>query len=126
MQPNEYVELALRTEPDDQAYVAIRGRSMAAIRGIHAALGICTEAGEFADAVKRFVFYGKELDKVNAAEELGDLMWYVSMGCDEIGVDLETVMKANIDKLSARYPSKFTIEDALNRNLKKEREVLEG
>ena len=36
------------------------------------------------------------------------------------------MLQRNIDKLKARYPDKFSQEKALNRNLDKERDILEG
>jgi hypothetical protein len=36
------------------------------------------------------------------------------------------VLDINIDKLKARYPEKFTEKEAENRDLDKEREVLES
>lgn len=35
-------------------------------------------------------------------KELGDVLWYVAMLCDEIDVDLETVAKLNLKKLADR------------------------
>jgi hypothetical protein len=39
---------------------------------------------------------------------------------------MEELLQTNIDKLKARYPEKFTENDALNRDLNKERNILEG
>jgi len=93
---------------------------------LHAAMGISTESGELMDAFKRKIFYGKELDVVNVKEEIGDLMWYVAILLRELDLDFEELLQVNIDKLKARYPEKFTEENALNRDLDKEREILEG
>ena len=54
-------------------------------------------------------------------EECGDLMWYMSVALDALGYDYESVMSRNIEKLSARYKDGFTEDDAVNRNLGKER-----
>lgn len=40
--------------------------------------------------------------------------------------DMSDIMKTNIKKLYLRYGEKFSSEKALNRNLKSEREILEG
>lgn len=81
----------------------------------HAALGVAGEAGEFCDAVKKHAVYGKPLDAENAAEELGDLLWYVALGCSALGVNMGDVMADNISKLRKRYPDKYTDTDALAR-----------
>lgn len=92
----------------------------------HAALGMVTESAEFADMLKKHLFYGKPLDEVNLAEEIADNLWYCAMALRALGTDFETAMERNIAKLKARYPEKFTEELAENRNLDKERAILEG
>lgn len=93
---------------------------------LHGAIGIGTEAGELLDAFKRNIFYGKPLDRVNIKEELGDIMWYIAILCRELDLDMDDILQTNIDKLRARYPEKFSSEHALNRDLEKERKILEG
>jgi NTP pyrophosphatase (non-canonical NTP hydrolase) len=85
-----------------------------------------TEVGELADVFKKEMAYGKPVDWVNVKEEVGDLLWYVSNFCNVNGFDLEEILQTNIDKLQARYPKKFTQENAINRDLDKERTILEG
>jgi NTP pyrophosphatase (non-canonical NTP hydrolase) len=75
---------------------------------LHAALGVTGEAGEFADAIKKSAIYNKTLDHGNALEELGDLLWYVALACEALGVDMAEVAKQNIDKLKLRYPDKYS------------------
>lgn len=110
---NEYQIAALRTAPlgDDL---------------LHGAMGVCTEAGEIMDVVKKKVFYGKEPDLVNLREEAGDLMWYLAVLARAAGMTLDDIAQLNIAKLRARYPVKFNEVQALNRNLEAERAALEG
>ena len=75
---------------------------------MHAALGLSGEAGEFSDCAKKYLGYGQELDCENAVEELGDLLWYVALGCESLGVSMADVAQQNIDKLKKRYPEKYT------------------
>jgi NTP pyrophosphatase (non-canonical NTP hydrolase) len=93
---------------------------------LHMILGMQTEAAEMADVYKKHLAYGKDLDLVNIKEELGDLLWYIANLCNMHGWDMEDIMATNIKKLQARYPEKFSWEAALNRNLEKEREILEN
>lgn len=125
MTPQEYVANAVRTESNDFMAIKERFGKEEIIRLIHASQGMQTESAEFTDVLKKYLFYGKETDRTNMAEEIGDIMWYVAIACDALGVDLEEVMKTNINKLKARFPDKFTESDAVNRNLDKERETLE-
>lgn len=131
---SNYVELAMRT---DNAYgedVMQRLQNRSFVRLLHSAMGICTEAGELMDVLKKHLFYGKPIDYVNIQEEYGDLCWYKSLGLDVLVEELKQhsreeiegfVQEKNIQKLAARYPEKFTCEKALERDLDKEREILE-
>ena len=91
---------------------------------LHASMGLVTEAGEFQDALKRALFYGKPLDPVNLIEELGDVAWYIAIACDHLGVSLEETFGINIAKLKKRFPDKFTQHAALFRDLEGEYEAL--
>ena len=82
---------------------------------MHAALGLAGEAGEFADAIKKHLVYGRELDRENAIEELGDVLWFVALGCHALSVSMADVAQANIDKLRRRYPEKYEDELAYKR-----------
>jgi NTP pyrophosphatase (non-canonical NTP hydrolase) len=75
---------------------------------LHGALGIAGEAGELLDAVKKHVMYGKDLDKANVMEEIGDILWYMSIALESVGSSFEEVMQLNHDKLEKRYPGGFT------------------
>jgi NTP pyrophosphatase (non-canonical NTP hydrolase) len=116
-----YIEDAKRTE----SLPFIEGLTEKEIRLLHAQMGMQTESAEFTDALKKHIFYGKPLDKVNLKEELGDMLWYIAIALDCLDTDFETQMKINIDKLKARYPEKFTNQAADIRDLQKEREILE-
>lgn len=94
-------------------------------RLLHVALGLQTESAEFSDALKKYLFYGKELDRVNLKEELGDLMWYLAIAFDVLGTTFEEEQMRVINKLRVRYPDKFDDVRAENRDLAKERRALE-
>jgi NTP pyrophosphatase (non-canonical NTP hydrolase) len=92
---------------------------------LHCGLGLATEAGEFLDAVKKTIFYCKDFDRINAKEELGDVLWYVALGASALGLTLDDLMESNIAKLKIRYPEEFAAQLALNRDLEAERRSLE-
>jgi NTP pyrophosphatase (non-canonical NTP hydrolase) len=93
---------------------------------MHMILGMLTEVGELADVIKKNFAYKKDIDWINAQEEIGDLMWYIANFCNINNFDLTKILQTNIDKLTARYPDKFTEHNAINRNLDKERTILES
>ncbi|MCB0390714.1 MAG: nucleoside triphosphate pyrophosphohydrolase family protein [Bdellovibrionales bacterium] len=125
MNTEDYVKNATRTESRDFDKIAERISEKGNIRLLHGAIGLATEAGEFLDALKKHVYYGKELDRVNLSEELGDLFWYCAIIADELNVPFAKIMDTNIEKLRARYGEKFSEEKADKRNLDVEREILE-
>ena len=119
-----YIEDAIKTEP---SYEDVIGRfTERTARLKHAADGMCTESGEFLDTLKKYMYYGKPIDEVNLVEELGDMLWYIAIAADTLGVTFEQIQTININKLKARYPNKFTSSDAINRDLDTERKILEN
>ena len=70
---------------------------------MHAALGVCGEAGELADAIKKHVVYGKELDRTNIVEELGDLRFYMQAVQNLYHISEIELLQHNADKLATRY-----------------------
>lgn len=125
MNSKQYIKDAVRTESRNFEAMNERLNDDGLKRLLHAGIGLSTEAGEFLDALKKHIFYGKELDKVNLAEEMGDLFWYMAIVADELGFEFEEVMERNITKLKARYGEKFSEEKAEKRDLDTEREILE-
>ena len=99
---NEYQKLARSTAAYPKEY-----------KVIYPALGLCGEAGEVAEKIKRTV--RGDMDDVAAelgtnkvwasgeiAMELGDVLWYIATLADDLGFDLETIAEWNVDKLQRR------------------------
>lgn len=68
--------------------------------------GICGEAGEIAEHVKKALrddsMYFTPERVIKIQKEIGDLCWYVSQMCTELGLDLNLVMARNLEKLLDR------------------------
>lgn len=101
------------------------------MRLLHGIMGKSDEVGELNSA---FLFYLKtgRLDEVNMKEELGDDGWYTGITVDALETTFESIWAANNRKLlgteneEGRYKNGFSSKDAVNRNLKRERKLLES
>jgi NTP pyrophosphatase (non-canonical NTP hydrolase) len=67
----------------------------------YATLGLCGEAGEFAEKVKKFRRDGT-YDRRLMLLELGDVAWYLQACARELGSSLSEVSEMNIAKLESR------------------------
>ena len=113
--PIKYVEFvdAVTSTPskDHEAFVyrleELEGEEFPAERLLTASVGMCAEAGEFTEIVKKICFQGKPVNEDNLfhlKRELGDIMWYVAQACIGLNISLDEVLAMNVEKLSARYP----------------------
>jgi len=92
---SEYQRLSRRTaEYPREAWLA------------YPALGLAGEAGEVAEHAKKAIrddagsVSPERREKM--AKELGDVLWYVAQLASELGLDLDAVALANLDKLLSR------------------------
>ncbi|OMQ07520.1 hypothetical protein BXO87_02180 [Bacillus sp. GZB] len=79
------------------------------------AMGLAGEAGEVTDLFKKSVFHGHPLDKQEAEKEIGDVMHYVVGLATLLGLDMETILDKNIEKLQKRFPNGFNSADSVKR-----------
>jgi len=68
----------------------------------YAILALCGEAGELANKLKKHLRAGTPVDADVLADELGDVLWYVSAVAKELGRTLDSVADQNLRKLAAR------------------------
>ncbi|MCP5029338.1 MAG: nucleoside triphosphate pyrophosphohydrolase family protein [Actinomycetia bacterium] len=73
---------------------------------VYPTLGLTNEAGEVAGKVKKiFRDHGGEVtdaDRHALSLELGDVLWYLAELCTQLGISLDDVAAANLDKLRDR------------------------
>ena len=98
MNANEYQKLAMRTLNPELSQKDVL---------INSVMGLCGEAGEAIDIVKKWLAQGHELDKAKLAKELGDIAWYLAEAATALDMPLGDILQGNIDKLKARYPEGF-------------------
>ena len=92
---SEYQHLSRRTaEYPREAWLA------------YPALGLAGEAGEVAEHAKKAIrddggaVTGERREAM--AKELGDVLWYVAQIASELGLELDDVAQANLEKLLSR------------------------
>ena len=83
---------------------------------INGVMGLCGESGEAIDIVKKWLAQGHELDREKLAKELGDICWYLAETATALGLSLEDIMAANIEKLRKRYPEGFDSSRSIHRD----------
>lgn len=106
MTGNEYQALAMRTRNGALS----REDSMN-----NAVMGLCGEAGECVDIVKKARYQGHALDEKKLIDELSDVMWYIALACEVLGIGINDVMAHNVDKLKKRYPEGFEVDKSIHR-----------
>ena len=104
-----YQKNVMRYAPSDFAHGSQRGF-------VYGVIGLCGEAGEASELVKKNAFHGHTLDYKHLAIELGDVLWYLSYTAYGLGYSLSQIMEINQEKLAKRYPDgKFDAERSRNR-----------
>ena len=110
MDMQTYQELALRTAPGGPprnsrtVALALTGDQKQWLLG---ALGLCGEAGELAEVIKKHVFHEHPMDaetRSKLRKECGDCLWYLNYIAALLDRDLGEIADLNIEKLMARYP----------------------
>ena len=117
------VELLLSDKPDTKSEGPVLSDDK--IHLIHACFGLISEAGEVLEEVIKSTLENRDMDTTNLKEEGGDFLWYLAYYLRTLKTTFEIEAQRNTDKLTARFPDKFTSEAALNRDLDNERQVLE-
>ena len=95
MKLSEYQTVSKRTIPQDS-------------QSLHELVyGLIGEVGEVTELLKKHKFHGNTLNTRKLQEELGDVLWYLAAIATTHDLKLETIARANISKLLARYPTGF-------------------
>jgi len=74
-------------------------------------LGISGEAGDVCSCIKKTFAHKKDV-KEGIKENIGDMLWYISMICNFFKWDLQEILTENTAKLEKRFPDGFTLNDA--------------
>ena len=92
----EYQNLALSTAIYPKKYETI-----------YPALGLCGEAGEVAEKIKKCIRddlhnWPDEQFKADLTKELGDVLWYVAALASDLDISLNEIAENNVQKLASR------------------------
>lgn len=69
-------------------------------------LGLVGESGEIAEKIKKLARDNNsdesKIDREDIKKELGDVLWYIAVFGEYLGLSLEEIAQLNIDKLASR------------------------
>lgn len=92
---NEYQDVARKTAIYPAQY-----------KMVYPVIGLAGEAGEVSEKVKKVIRdkegYFDEEDKEAIAKEIGDVLWYLSALATDLGLRLDDIADANLQKLEDR------------------------
>lgn len=94
---NAYQTAALRTSSPKDAKNEL----------LHLVLGLVGESGEVAEKFKKWIrdedSDEQHLDRDDLQKELGDVLWYLAVLADYLGLQLDDIATANVTKLASRH-----------------------
>lgn len=116
MDDYKYIDLGGLRDYQNFARVTAIYPELDSIYGLfYTTLGLCGEAGEVAEKVKKLYrdTAFEDIDTYEAGKypphfvdsmvkELGDVLWYLANICEELGLELSDVAKYNLEKLYSR------------------------
>ncbi len=91
--------------------------------GLHASIGLCTEAAEVLNLYKKAILYNKPLLHADLIEEMGDSLYCLQMLCNELGITLTDLIETSMAKFKLRYPDGYSNDKAIKRDKAAERQV---
>lgn len=70
---------------------------------VYASLGLAGETGEFVELIKKWCRDPAKMpDRQKMLSELGDIQWYLTRVANQLGLDLEEILRYNTQKLTRR------------------------
>lgn len=68
--------------------------------------------GNILEIPKKYIYHGHAIDKEKYVESIYNVISYLNAS---FGMNMESILQKNIDKLKLRYPEKFTTKDSIKR-----------
>lgn len=91
-----------------------------------AAMGICGEAGELVNKIRKHMERGDEILTEPLVEELGDINWFLNQVYNVLEITQEDVLEHNVAKLIARHGLKYNPDYKSDYEQNKEGEIKDG
>lgn len=110
---NEYQIAAQRTSSEKFADIDAEGLNLLQLE--NGLMGLCGEAGECMELLKKHRHQGHELNEAALKEELGDVAWYLAEAASALNLWLDDIAEANLEKLRRRYPEGFEPDRSMHR-----------
>lgn len=104
------------SEYQKRTYVAIQPHVNKKDEMLNWSVGLAEECGEVMSHIKHRCWGNEEIDKIEIAKEIGDVMWYLSALCTVLELNLDTVAELNMRKLEHRFGGRFTEEKSKTRH----------
>lgn len=101
MDINDYKNAALRT--DFKTYEDFHTGDISP-RLEYGIIGLVTESAKLLDIVKKTKKSLTPQNRENVIEELGDLLWYLNLSIDELGLTYAELAQSNLEKTTKKYP----------------------
>ncbi|MBP7927617.1 nucleoside triphosphate pyrophosphohydrolase family protein [Patescibacteria group bacterium] len=98
----EFHEKALRTDYKDYADFHTGDVSP---RLDYGTMGLVTESGKVMDIIKKTKKGLGPLKREAITEELSDVLWYLNLTIDELGISWDELMQACLQKIDTKYPA---------------------
>jgi len=91
-----------------RSYTAIQPHDDAKDEVLNWVVGLGEEVGEVMNHVKHLFWGNEEVDKMEMAKELGDILWYMSALATVWELNLDAVAELNVAKLEHRFGGRFS------------------
>lgn len=100
MDIHDYSKKALRTDYADYSDFHTGDSSARLDYGV---VGLVTESAKALDLIKKSKKNLAPLSKEKLVEEIGDLLWYLNITIDELGLTFDDLMQNNLQKIERKY-----------------------
>lgn len=110
---DEYQKQAIKTNVyDPEALDELLVRTVSA-------MGVAGEAGEVLDKWKKIVIYQNGQvssdDKTELIKEMGDVLWYLAVLAEQLGISFDDIAAANLQKTQSRLKRNTIVGKGDNR-----------